>query len=142
MGLLAWRIEPWLLAINDVKLRTRSAREADVAAKLVYTWQEQADHFTIVQRRNFVRMSSFSDQTGDTTTSFSWYIGGGVTLTYTRAGRINPADQYVCTSDKVEIEDFVTGSGWQEQVWELQSKWTGVAGSYYEEAIDEEAPAE
>ena len=138
MGALsASMIESWLLVMNDVKLRNQKHVENDVEEKVVRGFIEEADHFVIVQRRHFVGLIHFEDATGDTSTSFRWYGGGGRTLGWSKVGRINPSDKYVCTNDKLEMEDYIIGSGWQEQVWELQSKWKPVAGSYYEEAVED-----
>jgi hypothetical protein len=127
-------VEAWRLVSNDVKLRTVKHVDRDTEEKTVKGWLEQADHNVIVQRCHFVGLTLFSDDAGDSKTTFVWYIGGGMTMTWMKVGFIDPADKYVCTSDRIEIEDYVNGSGWEEQVWELVSKMKPVAGSYYEES--------
>ncbi|NQT92550.1 MAG: hypothetical protein HQ559_07305 [Lentisphaerae bacterium] len=134
-SLAAGTIENWLLQANDVNLVTSKVTEKDVAGQKVRGWLEQSDHFVIEQKRRFVNLVEFTDSTGDTSTSFTWQVGPGNLIGFTRVGRIDAADQYVCTKDRIEIDDHITGSGWQMQIWELQSKTTPVAASYFEEAV-------
>ena len=134
MGVIAAIVEPWRLVSNDVQLRTIKHIARDTEEKKVRGWLEQADHSVVVQRRQFVWMTAFSDDAGETSTIFTWYIGAGITHTWMKVGMISPADKYVCTRDRIEIEDYVNGVGWEEQVWELISKEKPVAGSYYEES--------
>lgn len=136
MGLNATRMEPWLLVSNDVKLRQEKRVETDALERVTRGWLEQADHGVIQQRRHFVGLIGFDPDAGEERHSFSWYVGGGRTLGFSRMGRAGT--EYVCSSDRIEITDVVTGSGWQTQVWELVSKFDVVPGSYYEESIDVE----
>ena len=133
--LVATSIEEWLLLVNDVNLVTTKVTEKDTAARKVRGWLEQSDHFVVNQKRRFFGLQQWTDNTGDESSSFRWYVGGGVTLSFTRAGRISAGDKYICTKDRIEIDDHIAGSGWQEQVWELQSKSAPVAGSFFEETV-------
>ena len=133
MSLTASILEPWLLVTNDVGLRSVKHVENDTEAKKVKGWLEQADHFVVTQKRHFVGLTHFDPDTGDEKSTFSWYVGNGSTLTFIRTLFKGPGNKYVCTKDRLEILDHVTGEGWETQVWEYQSKFEPVAGSYYEE---------
>lgn len=138
-GLQAVKIEDWLLVTNDVKLRTVKHVENDTAARKVRGWIEQADHLIVTQKRHFIGLIKHGSETGEEQSSFSWYVGGGRKFTFIKTLKIGDSSlKYVCTSDRVEIDDYITGSGWQTQVWELQSKFKPVDGSYYEEDVKDE----
>lgn len=140
MSLTAIWIDSWELLENDVCLRSVKHIEHDTDAKVVKGWLEQADHFVVRQKRRFRGFSGHTPETGDEKNSFSWYVGGGETYGFSRSGRTG-SEKYVCTRDRVVIEDIITGTGYQLQVWELQSKMEPVPGSYFEEAVLD-APSE
>lgn len=135
MSVSADRVEAWLLVSNDVKVRTRPHVKNDVENKKVSGWLEQADQFTVVQKRHFVGLSNFKDEAGDEGSgNFSWYVGGGKTLGFSKTST-KGSPKWFCTQDSIVIQDHITGEGWETQVWELQSKFVPVAGSYYEEDV-------
>lgn len=133
-------LEPWLLVNLDVKIRTFKHVENDTENKKVIGWLEEADHFVVVQRRHFVGLRAFKDDAGKEGSSFSWYTGRGKLWTWFKSST-KGAPRWVCTNDRVEVTDHITGEGWETQVWELQSKFVPVPGSYYEEQVSTEAPS-
>jgi len=130
-------VEAWLLKVNDVKLRTVKHVEHDVEARVVKGWLEEADHSIVTQSRAFIGLINHSPETGEERTGFSWYVGNGRTLSFNRVTRVDNTAVYVCVSDRLEIDDHIVGSGWQVQTWELQSKFKPVAGSYFEEVVED-----
>jgi len=130
-------LEGWQLVENDTQLRSQKRREVDVAAKLVMGWLEQADVSTLAIKRHFVGLTAFTTQVGSESASFSYHVGNGVTLSFSSTG----GNKYLCTRDKVQIDDHVDGEGWEHQTWERVSKWEMVDGSYYEEALPAEGTA-
>lgn len=140
MAIQAIKVEPWLLVSNDVKVRTVKHITNDTENKKIIGWLEQADHFVVVQRRHFYGLQSFTDEAGNELSgSFSWYVGGGRTLSFIRAS-MRGSPKWICTNDRIEITDHITGEGWETQTWELQSKFEAVPGSYYESDADVPAP--
>ena len=132
-------VEGWLLVSNDVKVRTKPVIKNDVENKKVIGWLEQCDQFAVVQKRRFVGLSSFKDEAGEESVGmFSWYVGGGRNLTYSRTSN-RGTPKWFCTQNSIVIDDHITGTGWETQVWELQSKFQQVPGSYYEETITEDS---
>jgi hypothetical protein len=134
-SLSAVQVEPWLGLVLDTSNMIAKVVVRDDEAKKIKGWLEQSDHFVVVMKRRFVGLQSWANASGDESTEFDLYVGNGVTIHYLKAGSVDPNDQFVCVKDKIEIEDHITGAGWQEQVWELVSKSVPVAGSQYEETV-------
>jgi len=129
--------EGWQLVENDCQLRTQKRRETDLAAGVVKGWLEQADVSSLSIKAHFVGLSAFTNQTGDESGSFTYHVGNGVYITFASTS----SNRYLCTRDKVQIDDHVDGEGWEHQTWEKVAKWEVVAGSYYEAAIPAEGDA-
>jgi hypothetical protein len=130
-------LEDWQLVENDTQLRSQKRREVDVAARLVMGWLEQADVSSLSIKRHFVGLLSFDTEVGDEDGSFTYHVGNGVSLSFASTD----GNKYLCTRDKVQIDDHIDGEGWEHQTWERVAKWEMVEGSYYEEALPEEGAA-
>lgn len=136
-SLTADTVEAWQLESNDVKLLTEKKSVVDLGRRVSMGWAEDSDLAIVVQKRHFVGLLSHVEAAGDTGSSFSWYVGGGHTLSWSKVSYNGRGSAYVCTEDKIEIEDYINGSGWQRQVWQHLSQSERVAGSYWEEPIPE-----
>jgi len=130
-------LEGWDLVENDVQLRSVKRRETDVAAGVMRGWLEQADTSSIQIKRHFVGLLTFADDAGSEQAGFSYHVGNGVTLSFSRIGGL----KYLCTRNTIKIDDLIIGEGWEMQTWERVSKFEMVEGSYYEEPIPEEGTA-
>jgi hypothetical protein len=130
-------LEDWQLVENDTQLRSQKRREVDVENRIVMGWLEQADVSSLTIKRHFIGLLSFTTSVGDESASFTYHVGAGVYLIFTRVG----GEKYLCTRDKPHIEDHIDGEGWETQVWERVAKWEMVEGSYYEEDLPEEGDA-
>ncbi len=137
MSVTATYLEGWQLVENDTQLRNQKRREVDVAAGVVRGWLEQADVSSLAIKRHFVGLTAFTTEVGDESASFAYHVGNDVTLTFSSTG----GNKYLCTRDKVQIDDHIAGEGWEHQTWERVDKWRMVEDSYYEEAIPEEGDA-
>ncbi len=135
-GLQAQIIEDWLLVTNDVHLRSVKHVEHDTEEKKVRGWIEEADHLIVTQKRHFVGLINHKSETGEEASGFNWYVGGSRRMSFVKTLKVGDEKlKYVCRRDWIHIEDYITGSGWQYQVWELQSKFKPVDGTYYEEEV-------
>jgi hypothetical protein len=134
MSVTATITEDWLLVEDDSQLRTQKRREVDMAAGLVKGWLEQADVSSLSIKCHFVGLTAFTKEVGTELSGLSYEIGAGVSLTFSTTG----GAKYICTRDKVQIDDHIDGEGWEHQTWERVSKWEIVADSYYEEALPAE----
>lgn len=141
MSVSATWVEGWLLVENDVQLRTRKHVETDAAAGIVRGWLEQSDESSIQLKRHFVGLTAFDDETGDEKASFTYHVGNGNSLTFSRSGSAGASNKYLCTRDRIAIEDHIDGSGWEYQAWQKIGKWAMVEGSYYEETLPLEGGA-
>lgn len=141
MAVEASFIDDWLLVENDVQLRTRKRFETDTVNNIVRGWLEQADESLLQLKRHFVGLTSFSDEAGDEKVSFTYDIGNGTSMTFSRPGMAGSSNKYICTRDKINIEDHVDGKGWEHQTWQKIGKYTMVTGSYYEEDLPETGTA-
>lgn len=128
--------EGWQLVDNDTQLRTQKRRETDLAAGVVKGWLEQADVSSLSIKSHFVGLTGFTTEVGEESGTFTYHVGNGVELTFS-----STSSNYLCTRDKIQIDDHIDGEGWEHQTWEAISKWSVVAGSYYEEPIPEEGTA-
>jgi hypothetical protein len=136
MSVTAAITEAWQLVQNDVNLRTIKRREVDIEARLIRGWLDQSDTSVIEIKCHFIGLTAFTEQTGEEQSFFSYYVGGGVTLSFGSTAR-----KYLCTRDSLRIDDYVCGEGWEFQTWECVSKFETVEGSYYEEEMPEEGDA-
>jgi len=127
-------VDDWILVDNDVNLRTEKRVQNDIEARVSRGWLEQSDASVIHIKRQFVGLTAWTDATGEEQSGFSYYVGRR-TLSFSRTG----GEKYLCTRDRLSIEDYVNGAGWQEQIWERHTDWDPVAGSYYEHPV-EDAP--
>ena len=106
--LVASKIEAWVLITNESTLRISTDRETGKVYK--------AEHYVIQLKRTAIVVTQYSEATGDERTSFSYYVGGGSTISFATVG--SPGKKYVCTSDKLTLINSVTGECEQEQTWE------------------------
>lgn len=136
MSVTATITEAWQLVENDTQLRTQKRRETDLAAGIVKGWLEQADVSSISIKGHFIGLLTFTTQVGGEQAGFTYHVGNGATHTFTSTGA-----KYICTRDKLVIEDHVDGEGWEHQTWERLGKWEVVDGSYYETEIPAEGTA-
>ncbi len=134
MSVTATYLEGWQLVENDTQLRNQKRREVDVAAGIVRGWLEQADVSSLSIKAHFVGLLTFSSETGQEKATFSYHVGNGVVLSFSSTG----GNKYLCTRDRLQIDDHIAGEGWEHQTWERVDKWEIVEGSYYEEPIPEE----
>jgi hypothetical protein len=141
MAVTATWIDAWQLVENDVQLRTRKHVETDAEAGVVRGWLEQSDESSISMKRHVVGLLSFTPETGEEKVGFSYHVGNGVTLSFSVSGAAGASNKYLCSRDKIAIEDHVDGEGWEHQTWQKISKWAMVEGSYYEEALPVEGTA-
>jgi hypothetical protein len=136
MSVTASIIETWQLVENDTQLRSQKRRETDLDAGVVKGWLEQADVSSISIKRHFVGLSSFATEVGNEQGGFTYHVGNGNMHSFT-----STSANYLCTRDKVQIDDHVDGEGWEHQTWEKISRWEMVEGSYYEEPLPDEGSA-
>jgi len=130
-------VDSWLLVENDVNLRTEKRVENDFEARVSRGWLEQSDSSVVHIKRQFVGLLAWTDSTGDETSGFTYYVGRR-SLSFSRTGGL----EYLCTRDRLMIEDYVNGAGWQEQIWERQTEWEPVEGSYFENPVPDEPEPE
>jgi len=130
-------VDSWLLVENDVNLRTEKRVENDFEARVSRGWLEQSDASVVHIKRQFVGLLAWTDATGDETSGFTYYVGRR-SLSFSRTGGL----EYLCTRDRIHIEDYVNGAGWQEQIWERHTEWEPVAGSYFENPVPDEPEPE
>jgi hypothetical protein len=121
---------------NDVQLRTQKRVSTDVKARKSYGWLEESDTSSLQMKRHFVGLTAFTDETGVEDGVFTVDVGGGVSMVLSRGNK-----RYICTRDRLVIDDHITGEGWEHQTWERVGKWEVVAGSYYEQTLPEEGEA-
>jgi hypothetical protein len=141
MAVTASWIDAWQLVENDVQLRTRKHVETDTANGIVRGWLEQSDDSSIQLKRHFVGVTSFTDETGNEKVSITYHVGNGVELGFSRVGMAGASNKYLCTRDRIVIEDHIDGNGWEYQTWQKIGKWEMVEGSYYEEPVPAEGSA-
>lgn len=86
-----------------------------------YTRREQRSHFILTQRRKLVGLTSFTEDTGDTASTFSFAIGPSASLTYSSTGK-----KWVCTQDSVTVSEFQADCYEQTQRWEHFGRWVEI----------------
>ena len=133
--LKADRIEPWMLVDGDVGEVSQKVVDNDAEAKKVRAWVEDAEHSTIVQKRKFIGLTSWREDVGKEQVTFTWYVGGGKYVTWARIKTGGANNKFRCRRDRITIENYVTGAGWQVQEWEKVSNFAPAAGSYTEEDV-------
>lgn len=133
MSVQAKIVEPWLLDDLDVRCRTIARVQTNIETKKNICWLEQVDHFILSMRRHFIGLNGFQDEAGNQSTGgFQLYVGNGKSYSFSRTSGKPGNPKWICTSNRLQITDHITGEGWEIQVWELQSAPQMVPGSYYE----------
>jgi hypothetical protein len=133
MGLAAIWVDAWTLnGDHDCKLVLQKKSETDHDAGVVRSWVEKAEHFVLPLRRQFIGFVSWAEEVGQESGSFSYYVGAGINHGY------STSKKHWCTTDKIKVEDLITGSGFQEQVWEYETPWETVPGTLKVTPIPEE----
>ena len=103
--LVAQRIEAWVLVVNESTLKISTDRETGKIYK--------SDHYVIQIKRTIAVVSAFVESAGEERSSFTYYIGGGSTISFSSTSK-----KYICTSDRLSTVDLITGECAQEQTWE------------------------
>ena len=129
MSVTATILEGWQLSDKDSRLRT--AKRRVIEADKIKGWLEQTDESSLQIKRHFIGLLTESSSVGTEDASISCHVGNG----YYKNFNVSTSNKYLCTRDRVAIEDYVIGEGWEYQTWEVVAKWEIVEESYYEEAL-------
>jgi len=129
MSVTATILEGWQLSDKDSRLRT-AKRRVTTTDKII-GWLEQTDESSLQIKRHFIGLLTESSSVGTEDASISCHVGNGYYKNFT----VSASNKYLCTRDRVAVEDHVIGEGWEYQTWEIVAKWEMVPGSYYEEAL-------
>jgi len=133
MGMQADIIEQWLLVDCDIKLRMVKRVKTFPEQMKTMGWTEKANGSVVTMKRHFVGLTVFSPETGAETTDWTWFMGRGRTLTFHSEGE--GGEKYLCTENKLTMEDRIIGDGWEFQTWEMYGPWTPIPGTYFEGVI-------
>jgi hypothetical protein len=119
MSLSAERTLNWILDDFDTSGEYRENSSGVIQTR---------DHYILNMNRRFVKLRSWTTERGESRTTFAFETGGGVTSV------IGPfsSKKFICSRDKLQIIDHITGEGIEAQVWEHYTKWEDVDNNAFE----------
>lgn len=117
MSVSAIHSENWYLEGFDPTIEYQTATPSSGGDPVL----QSREHYVITQSRKLVKVTGFDEEVGTSKTSFQWYMGGSVSLFKSSTGT-----KYICSSDKLQIVNLITGEAKQTQVWEHYTEWEDV----------------
>jgi hypothetical protein len=121
MSVTAGKVDDWYLDEIDPSMEIYPVKEG---GKSSY-WKRET--YILTMSRKFAKMTAFYEEVGSSKSSFSYKTGGGASSTYSSTGK-----KWMCTKDRVVINDTITGEGLETQVWEYIADPVKMAGTEYQ----------